>query len=247
MTKYGLTFEKPLMNAAGSLGYTPDWRSGFDLEQLGAFVTNPVSPGKRTPAHGKRYLPFPGGFLLHTGYPNPGLRAVLRRYSAHWARQSLPVWVHLLAQGVDEVAQMVRLLEEQEGVAGLEVGLASDIELAAAQAFTQAARGELPVVVRLPMERAGQLAGGVLDAGAAAISLGAPRGALPDPGKGLVSGRLYGPAIFPMALETVRSLARSGIPVIGAGGIYQAEQVEAMLAAGAIAVQLDVVLWRGWQ
>jgi dihydroorotate dehydrogenase (NAD+) catalytic subunit len=139
------------------------------------------------------------------------------------------------------------MLEDQEGVAGLEIGLAADAALDTAQAFTQAARGELPVVVRLPVDRANQLAGGVLEAGAAAISLGPPRGALPDRGKGFISGRLYGPAIFPLALETVRSLARSGIPVIGAGGIYQADQAEAMLAAGAIAVQLDAVLWRGWQ
>jgi dihydroorotate dehydrogenase (NAD+) catalytic subunit len=247
MAKYGLTFEKPLINAAGSLGFAPDHRSGYDLERLGAFVTNPASPGRRTPAHGTRYLPFSGGFLMHTGYPNPGLKAVLRRYAPQWRRQSLPVWVHLLAQGVDEIAQMVRLLEEVEGVAGLEVGLAADVTPVAAQAFTRAACGELPVVVRLPLERASQLAGGVLDAGAAAISLGPPRGALPDSAKGMVSGRLYGPAIFPLALEMVRSLVRAGVPVIGAGGIYQAEQVQAMLAAGAIAVQLDAVLWRGWQ
>ncbi len=245
MTKYGLTFEKPLMNAAGSLGFSPDRRSGFNFENWGAFITNPVSPGRRTPAHGQRYLNFQGGFLLHTGYPNPGLKAVIRRYAAYWARGTLPVWVHLLAQGVDDIAQMVRMLEGREGVAGVEVGLAAEVELAEALAFTRAAIGELPVVVRLPLERAGQLAGSVLDAGAAAVSLGPPRGALADSGAGLVSGRLYGPSIFPLALQVVRSLSRAGIPVIGAGGIYQSDQVEAMLAAGAFAVQLDAVLWRG--
>jgi dihydroorotate dehydrogenase len=34
------------------------------------------------------------------------------------------------------------------------------------------------------------------------------------------------------------------IPVIGGGGIYEADAVGAMLDAGAIAVQLDSVLWK---
>jgi hypothetical protein len=29
--------------------------------------------------------------------------------------------------------------------------------------------------------------------------------------------------------------------------VYSSRDVEAMLAAGALAVQLDSVLWRGWQ
>ncbi|RPI29157.1 MAG: hypothetical protein EHM70_15985 [Chloroflexota bacterium] len=56
---------------------------------------------------------------------------------------------------------------------------------------------------------------------------------------------MYGPAVFPFALEAVRALAQSGTPVIGAGGVYTPEQAEAMLAAGALAVQLDAVLWKG--
>jgi dihydroorotate dehydrogenase len=35
-----------------------------------------------------------------------------------------------------------------------------------------------------------------------------------------------------------------GLPVIGAGGIYTLEQAQAMLAAGALAVQLDGIIWK---
>lgn len=244
--KYSLSFDRPLMNAAGFLGFAPQRNTIIDIKELGAFVTNPVSLKRRTPANGERFLVYDGGFLLHTGYPDPGLKAVIKRFAAQWARQTLPVWVHLLAEGVEELMQMVRLLEEREGVAGVEVSLAADVDPIAAQAYTKAACGELPVIMRLPLQRSLALAETVMEAGAEAVSLGPPRGALPVIDGVLVSGRLYGPAIYPQALEIVRRLSSSGIMVVGSGGIYRYRDAEAMLEAGAIAVQLDAVLWRGW-
>ena len=98
MPKFDLAFDPPLMNAAGSLGFAPDRRGPIALERLGAFVTNPVSLRPRPPAQGARLLTFPGGFLLHSGHPNPGLRRVVQRHAARWARSPLPVVVHLLAE-----------------------------------------------------------------------------------------------------------------------------------------------------
>jgi dihydroorotate dehydrogenase (NAD+) catalytic subunit len=248
MAKYDLAFASPLMNAAGVLGFAPPTHAAQELSWLGAFVTNPISLGRRTPAHGPRCLPCPGGFLLHTGYPNPGLNAVLRRCASRWARSTLPVIVHLLPQRVDELPGMLRRLEGLEGLAGLEIGLPPEVDAAATGAFTQAAAGELPVIVRLPLERAAELAGAAVATGAAAVSLAPPRGALPAAagagGQRLVEGRLYGPAVYPLALAAVRAIAGQGLPVIGAGGVYSAEQANAMLAAGALAVQLDSIIWR---
>jgi len=92
--------------------------------------------------------------------------------------------------------------------------------------------------------------------GAQAISISAPRGALPltprpstltgtrPSGRGeLITGRLYGPSLFPKSLETVYSAAKLGLPIIGAGGVWNKENADAMLAAGALAVQVDAALW----
>jgi dihydroorotate dehydrogenase (NAD+) catalytic subunit len=248
MFKSSLAFSLPLMNAAGTLGFAPEPRLHGELGQLGAFLTNPVSLQPRTPAHGVRGLPFPGGFLLHTGYPNPGLEAVLRRCVPRWERSPLPVIVHLLGQGVDDLASMALRLETVPGVMGIEIGFPKDVPRNLVKAFIEAACGELPLIARLPVDQAAELAPVALAAGAEAVSLGAPRGALPLPGGRLVEGRLYGPALFPQALAAVRSLAQTGVPVIGAGGVYSQAQIQAMLAAGAMAVQFDSVLWRGnWQ
>jgi dihydroorotate dehydrogenase (NAD+) catalytic subunit len=245
--KYDLVFAPPIMNTAGSLGFAPDPRGQIDLGRLGAFVTNPVSLRRRDPAQGTRYLPYPGGFLLHTGHPNPGLKSVIKRYRDRWGRAPLPVLVHLLVQDEDETARMVERLEGLAGViAGLELGLPPWAETDMAVAMTQAAIGELPVVVRLPFERAAELATAIAGAAeAAAFSLGAPRGAQADVDGTVIHGRLYGPGVFPLALGAVQAVQEAGLPVIAAGGVYQPEQIETLLAAGASGVQLDAVLWRG--
>ena len=249
MAKYDLEFDAPLMNAAGSLGFSLETNGAVDWNRFGAFVTHPVSLRPRQPAHPPCFFPYNGGFLLHTGFPNPGVKAVVRRHSRRWSSSPLPVLVHLLAQDPAEARRLVDALEGMVGVAGFELGLPGDIDPQAALALAQAAAGELPVILRLPLERAFELASSAAQAvqrgEVAAISLGPPRGMVSTPQGGLASGRLYGPAIFPLALAAVKSMTELGLPVIAAGGIYTEEQVQAMLGAGALAVQLDAVLWRG--
>lgn len=244
MPKHDLTIKPALMNAAGSLGFSPDLHGSVDWSRLGAFATNPVSLTARTPARGRRFIEFPGGFLLHTGYPNPGITRVVRQYAKHWRHSPLPVIVHLLAGSAEEVSMMTRRLEMVEGVSGLEVGVDGDASIDLVKALTQAACGEYPVIVRLPMERAVELATEAINSGATAISLAPSRGLYPTGNGELLKGRMYGPATFPMAFRMVNELTKMNIPVIGAGGVYTQEQAAAMLAEGALAVQLDSVFWR---
>src|SRR4030065_965026 len=207
MSKHDLTIEPPLMNGAGSLGFSPDPYCPVDWSKLGAFVTHPISLTPRTPAHGKRFMAFPGGFVLHTGYPNAGIKRVVRNYAGHWSRAPIPVIVHLLARSAEEVAIMTRLLESVEGVMGLEVGMDSDVNADMVGAFTHAATGELPVIIRLPMERSIELAPGAMNAGADAVSLAPPRGSYPMAGE-MIHGRVCGPALPPPALRMVYALTQ---------------------------------------
>jgi dihydroorotate dehydrogenase len=101
--------------------------------------------------------------------------------------------------------------------------------------------GELPLIFSLPVEQVLSLGPRLIQEGAQAISISAPRGALMM--DHLITGRLYGPSLFPRTLETVYSAAKLGLPMIGAGGVWTKESADAMLAAGALAVQVDAVLW----
>lgn len=245
LTKQTLDLRSPVLNAAGMLGFAPDSQTPVDWDRFGAFVSNPISKTPRRPAGGIRWQIFPGGALLHSGHPNPGLSQSLRHHTRAWSRAPVPIIIHLLASAPEDLKTMILRLEELENIIGVEVGFPAAITSKEMEAGLAAALGELPLIARLPLDRAVELGTAAIEAGAAAVSLGPPRGALTNEEGGLIFGRTYGPAVFPQALRAVDELHQLEIPVIGAGGIYHPSQTEAMLGAGAFAVQLDTVLWRG--
>lgn len=239
--KRDLYFSKPLMNAAGSLGFAPDTRTGIPLDTFGAFVTNPFSLRPRLPTSQPAVIEYAGGFLLHTGLPNPGLRSGIKKYALRWNKSNLPIIVHLMADRPEETHQMVRTLEDVENVMAVELGfaplLANDIILLTLEMCL----GELPLIFSLPVEQVLSLGPRLMQEGATAISISAPRGALMT--NQLVTGRINGPSLFPLALDMVNNAVKLGIPIIGAGGIWTKENADAMLSVGAMAVQVDAALW----
>ena len=239
--KRDLYFRQPIMNAAGSLGFAPDPRLGILSDSFGAFVTNPLSLRPRQPAAKPEVIEYSGGFLLHTGLPNPGFNRAIDKYASRWDKSELPIIVHLMADHPEETQRMVRLLESHENVMAAELGfaplLADDIILLTLEMCL----GEIPLIFSLPVEQVLSLGPRLIQEGAQAISISAPRGALMT--DHLTTGRLYGPSLFPRALETVASASKLGLPIIGAGGVWSKDNADAMLSAGALAVQVDAALW----
>jgi len=240
--KRDLYFSKPLMNAAGSLGFVPDPRAGIPFETFGAFVTNPLSLRPRQPATQPAVIEYPGGFLLHTGLPNPGLANAISTYKNRWDRADLPILLHLMADRPEETLHMVKMLEGMDNLAGIELGfaplLANDILLLTLEMCL----GEMPLIFSLHPDQVLSLGPRLIEKGAAAISLAAPRGRLKNTHGHWIAGRMYGPSMLPRSLEIVRSATQIGMPIIGAGGIWN-DRVETMLSAGAMAVQMDASLW----
>jgi len=246
--KRDLYFSKPIMNAAGSLGFAPDFRSLEDfgsLNRFGAFVTNPISLRPRLPAAQPTLIEFPGGFLLHTGLPNPGLPGVLKKHAARWNRADIPIIVHLMADRPEETMHMVQMLEDIENVMAVELGFAPLLSNDIILLNLEMCVGELPLIFSLPAEQVLSLGPRLVQGGAAAISMTSPRGALISPRdkNKLITGRLYGQSIFPRSLDLVHSAAMIGMPIIGSGGVWTEQDAADMLSAGAMAIETDASLW----
>ncbi len=241
--KRDLLLDKPFVNASGTLGFTPEPRLAPALAGLGAFITNPISRGPRVPAAARTVIPFSGGFLLHSGHPNPGITRALSRFRQRWAAAPLPVIVHLLAETPDTLAEMVPKLEGLENILALELGLPPDCSPDLLAAFLEAGFGELPLVPCISPEKITLLLEALTALSPAAVHLVEPRGALPDQDGSIIQGRLYGPAIFPVMLRAARLLAAAGLHVIANGGITARWQADALMETGLLAVGLGSALW----
>lgn len=234
------------LNAAGSMGFAPVSVSPLPQPPV-AFVTNPISYKPRMPAADRFCQPYPGGFLLHTGWPNPGFRKALAHYSARWVRSEVPVWVHLLAEQSHEVDKMVRALEESVGVAAIEIGLPPTAKDDFKLQLVEAALGELPLTVCVPLDQVNAAwVEQVVDLGVSGLVISAPRGVIRNNTGGFSRGRMYGPGLFPQVVQAVACLRANGVPLVAGSGVYDQQAIDVLLSAGAAAVQLDSVLWRGW-
>jgi len=248
--KRGLSLRNPVMNASGILGFADEYRGLIDFDCLGAFVTNALTFTPRTPAHPPNALSLSKGLLIHTGLPNPGVPVALRRYANDWEHLGPPVIVHIAATSPADVERSVAHLEGADGVSGIELGFVDHISAEEMARLIRAARGGPPLIARLPLARADELCEAAARAGADALTLGAPPRFSVQGDDQAVTGRLYSPDNFPLALEAVRAVAAKGLglPLIGAGGIYSLANAREMLGLGAMAIQVDGAVWSdpGW-
>jgi hypothetical protein len=228
------------MNQAGTLGFSPM----LSQPVPGCvFVTNPVSYRPRRPSTDRDVIPYPGGFLLHTGLSNPGWKAVRKKYEAHWLQYKLPVWVHLISQDLTQLAGMVRDCEEMECVAAVELGLPPGCPPDVMKQMVRASSGEKPLMVHVCAGEDLNLMRHIPQE-VSAVSLGAPRGRLKSAQGNIISGRLHGPGLFPLLLQNLCSLSDVDIPIL-LGGICNKEDGETALHSGAAAVQMDRLCWMG--
>lgn len=240
--KREVVIDPPIMNSAGFLGFSEEAVEFVDLGGLGALITHPLSSRSRSPARDASVQRNPGGFLLHTGLPNPGVEVALATHRRRWRSLPCPVIVHLIAQSAEQLEDLILRLEGEPVLSGLEVGLDNP---AMVEGFAQLGhRAELPIILRLPLDwgteaflRADRL-------GAMALSVGPPRGHWHDPRGHSHSGRYYGPALLPLAASLTHRLAGElKSPLIVGGGVGSKDDVHRLLKLGASAVQLDYPLW----
>ncbi|GAB4574590.1 MAG: dihydroorotate dehydrogenase [Anaerolineae bacterium] len=249
--KYSLIVHSPVMPAAGTFGYGNRYVRLIKTEKFGAIVTDPITLRPRRVAQGPNSVPLPGGLLLHTGMPNPGVEKVIKKYRQNWANAPVPIIVHLMDRQSGDLRQCVRALIGITGVAGFELGIHEQASLEEIYSLinTVIHLTQLPLLVRVPLERAIELAPAIAQTEAGALVVGAPpRGIARDPVTGrLVRGRLYGPLVMPQALNTVAQvvdrLKETDLPVIAAGGIHTPDDARTFIEVGARAVQLDSLIW----
>ncbi len=246
--KAGLALESPVMVAGGTVAYGDALPPGWDVSTLGALVVGPVTHRSLSGPTPPRLADVPGGLVLDRGLQNRGVRRVMRRYAGLWERLGLPILVQIGDTDPGEATATARSVVASSAVAGLELLLAPETTPEADRALVRALRRavELPLLVKLPLGASPERAQALVEAGADCLVVGRPPRAAARTRQGVfLRGELYGPAVFPLMLHALERLAAAdlGVPLVACGGLHTMDQIQDALALGAVAVQLDSLVW----
>ncbi len=258
----GVELKNPVMNASGTFGSGMEYSEFIDLNRLGAVVTKGVShvpwEGNDTP----RVTETPSGMLNAIGLQNPGTELFIKRDLEFLKRFDTKVIVNVCGHSEEEYVQAVEDLSECDGISMLEInvscpnvkkgGIAYGTDPAALGKITRMVkkRAKHPVIMKLSPNVTGiaDMARAAEEAGADAISLiNTLTGMKIDIHKRSFAlanrtGGLSGPAIRPVALRMVYEAAHAvKIPVIGMGGISNAEDALEFIMAGASAIAVGMM------
>jgi dihydroorotate dehydrogenase (NAD+) catalytic subunit len=260
----GLRLANPILVASGTFGYGIEYGEVVDVQRIGAICCKGTTLRPRAGNLPPRVTETPGGMLNSIGLQNPGVDAVIEKYSSVWAGWKVPVIVNVAGESIEDYVEVARRLDGVPGVAGIELniscpnvgkgGLQFAIDRDAARAVTAAVRRatELPLLVKLSPNVADvrPIAKAIEEAGADAITaINTLSGLAVAPDRtraflGNTYGGLSGPAIKPVALRIVYEVAQVvSIPIVAIGGVTNLDDVLDFLACGAVAVQVGTAIF----
>lgn len=262
VTIAGVEFKNPVMTASGTFGSGMEYSEFVDLNKLGAVVTKGVAnvpwPGNPTPRVAEVY----GGMLNAIGLQNPGIDVFMQRDIPFLKQYNTQIIVNVCGKTVEDYVDVVEKLGDEPAVAMLEINVSCPNVKEGAIAFGQKAdalynitselkkHAKQPIIMKLSpnVTDITEMARAAEAAGADALSLiNTITGMKIDIHKRTFAianktGGMSGPAIKPVAVRMVYQTAQAvKIPIIGMGGIANAEDAIEFLLAGASAVSVGAM------
>jgi dihydroorotate dehydrogenase (NAD+) catalytic subunit len=255
----GVRFRNPVLAASGTFGYGVEFEKLVDLSALGGIVVKGLSKEPIAGNPAPRLWEARAGMINSVGLQNVGVRAFIADKLPRLRQYATPVIANVFGYAADDYLEVVKSLNDAEGVAAYELNVSCPNTDRGGLAFgvDESALGDLtvrvkriaarPVIVKLspnvtaiePYARIAE------ENGADAISLVNTFIAMAIDAKtrksriGAGHGGLSGPAIKPIALRMVEQAAKAvKIPVIGIGGIAKGEDAAEFLIAGASLVEV---------
>ncbi|MHB8128325.1 MAG: dihydroorotate dehydrogenase [Mobilitalea sp.] len=253
VTLAGITFKNPVTTASGTFGSGMEYSEYVDLSKLGAITTKGVSSvpwaGNSTPRVAETY----GGMLNAIGLQNPGVDVFINRDIPFLRKQDTKIIVNVVGKTTEEYCEVVERLADCD-VDLLEIniscpnvkegGIAFGQDPKCVEAITAELkkRAKQPIIMKLSpnVTDIAEIARAAEAGGADALSLintltgmkiDIHRRAFLLANK---TGGLSGPAIKPVAVRMVYQVANAvKLPIIGMGGIMNAEDALEFIMAGA--------------
>ena len=264
----GIELTGPVLNGSGTFDALAARRVFGDalVEDFpfDCYVSKTITMNPRPGNPPYRLWETPSGMINSIGLPGPGLDGFLANDLGRLAELGVPLIVSVMADSAEDFEVLVARVAEREEVAGIELnvscpnvhsGLIVGEQPSETEALMKALRPitEKPLIVKLTPNVANphEVAVGAESGGADAVSMiNTVKAAAIDPVSsrawlGAGAGGLSGPAVRPIALAQVRAVsAEVSIPVIGMGGISDAESALEFILAGAKVVAVGTENFR---
>lgn len=254
----GIELKNPVMTASGTFGSGAEYSEFVDLNELGAVVTKGVAnvawPGNPAP----RIAEIHSGMMNAIGLQNPGMEVFCERDLPYLQQFDTKVIVNVCGHAPEEYLAVVeRLADEPADM--LEINISCPNVNANFLAFGQDPKhvealtaqikkvAKQPVIMKLTpnVTDIAEIARAAEAGGADAVSLiNTLTGMKIDINRRTFAlanktGGVSGPCVKPIAVRMVYQVAQAvNIPIIGMGGIQNAEDALEFIMAGATAVSI---------
>ncbi|NLZ61214.1 MAG: dihydroorotate dehydrogenase [Acholeplasmataceae bacterium] len=254
----GMSLDNPIIPASGTFGFGLEFARFYDLNLLGSFTTKAITIyprfGNKTP----RIAETTGGLLNAIGLQNPGVDHVVSEIMPKIAEvYHKQIIANVAGRTFEEYLSVIEKLNSRKEIGAYEIniscpnvasgGMAFGVDPEQTSTLIRKCKqiSAKPLIVKLSpnvtdivlIARAAEVAG------ADALSLiNTLLGMAIDrktrrPVLGNLTGGLSGPAIKPVAIRMVYQVYKAvQIPIIGMGGVMNAEDVLDFILAGATCV-----------
>ena len=254
----GVEWKNPVTVASGTFGSGAEYSEFADLNKLGAVTTKGVAnvpwAGNPTPRVAEVY----GGMLNAVGLQNPGIELFCKRDIPFLKQYDTKIIVNVCGHSTEEyVAVVERLADEPVDLLEINIscpnvkegGIAFGQDPKAVETITKEMKrhAKQPVIMKLSpnVTDITEMARAAEAGGADALSLiNTITGMKIDVNRRKFvlanqTGGMSGPAIHPVAVRMVYQTAKAvNVPIIGMGGIMNADDAIEMILAGATAVSV---------
>lgn len=255
----GLNLKNPIIPASGCFGYGREFAELYDLSKLGGIAIKSATPKERFGNPTPRIAETPMGMLNAIGLQNHGVDWIIENELPFLSQFDTEIIANIAGATEEDYIEVIEKMNDNPVVKAYELniscpnvrhggmGLGTSPELAAEMTRRAKAAARKPVYVKLSpnvtdivsiakaCEKAG--ADGLVMINTLLGMRMDLRTAKPLLANG--TGGLSGPAIKPVGIRCVYQCAQAvSIPIIGVGGISNAEDVVEYLYAGASAVEV---------
>jgi dihydroorotate dehydrogenase (NAD+) catalytic subunit len=254
-----IKLKNPVIVSSGTFGFGEEFEDFYDLNHLGAIISKGISLKPMVGNPPPRIFETEGGMINSIGLQNPGFQEFIKNKLPYYRDLKTHLIINFFGNTQKEYIELAGRFDSVPGISGLEMniscpnikkgGIVFGTDPQMAYRLVQAVRKatQLPLIVKLSpnVTDIALMAKSVEEGGADAVSLVNTFRAMAvnihtrKPELGNIIGGLSGPAIKPIALRMVWEVSQAvNIPIIGMGGIMNAEDAIEFILVGASAIQI---------